>query len=66
MDFMDFFDVYNIEHLKAYKHLSESGTWPKGFIPEDCELSPVWAYQVVEKMAVAYVDKVLFEDANTN
>lgn len=66
MDFMDFFDIYNIEHLKAYKHLSKNGTWPEGFIPENCKMSPIWAYQIAEKMSIVYVDKVLFEDANTN
>jgi hypothetical protein len=56
MDLMDFFDIYNVKHLAAYKHLTIHGTWPEGFIPENCELSPIWYYQLAEKMAVAYVE----------
>jgi len=59
MDFMKFFDIHNKEHLAAYKHLSVCGAWPVGFIPEDCKMSPVWPYQIAEKMAVAYVNLVL-------
>ena len=62
MNFLDFFDVYNIEHLKAYKHLTQNGSWHEGFLPEDCKMSPIWAYQIAEKMSIAYVEKVLFED----
>ena len=56
MNFVDFFDGYNIKHLKAYKHLTQYGAWPEGFVPEDCELSPTWPYQIAEKMAIAYVE----------
>ena len=35
---------------------------PKVFLPEDCKMSPIWAYQIAEKMSIAYVEKVLFED----
>ena len=30
----EFFDPYNVEHLKAYDHLCQTGSWPKGFLPE--------------------------------
>jgi len=56
MDFIDFFDIYNVKHLAAYKYLAENGSWPEGFIPENCDLSPYWMYQIAEKMAVAYVE----------
>jgi hypothetical protein len=59
MDFIDFFDIHNIDHLIAYKYLTENGTWPKGFIPENCDLSPTWMFQIAEKMAVAYVKEAV-------
>lgn len=59
MDFLDFFDIHNKEHLAAYRHLSVHGAWPVGFLPNNCEMSPIWPYQIAEKMAIAYVDLVL-------
>ena len=56
MDLIEFFDSYNINHLIAYKYLTETGTWPEGFIPDKCILSNVWQYQLAAKMAVAYVN----------
>jgi len=53
--FVDFFDEYNIEHLAAYKYLSDNGYWPKGFIPENCHMPPTWPYQAASKLASAYV-----------
>jgi len=31
MTLSEFFDPYNIEHLKSFKHLEETGTWPNEF-----------------------------------
>ena len=59
MDLLDFFDVYNVEHLKAYKHLTEKGSWPEGFLPENCILSNVWQYQIAAKLAVTHINYTL-------
>ena len=55
MTIIDFFDEYNVEHLAAYKHLSETGSWPESFIPDNCEITPSWPYHITSKMANAYV-----------
>ena len=38
----DWFDIYNPEHLRAYRHLSRNGMWPEGFIPKDVECGRYW------------------------
>ena len=48
---VDFFDPYNVEHLQAYGHLSAQGTWPKGFIPKNVEVSGLWSVMIACKMA---------------
>jgi hypothetical protein len=55
-NFNDFFDVHNIEHLLAYKHLSMTGVWPKDFVPDDCEISHLWISHIQSRMADAYVE----------
>lgn len=42
MKFREFFDCKNLEHVKAFIYLQGHGTWPEGFIPEDCEMEPSW------------------------
>jgi hypothetical protein len=55
MTFENFFDIYNVSHLAAYKHLSQVGYWPKGFIPVNCKLSNMDIITIQSKMANAYV-----------
>ena len=54
----NWFNPYNIEHLKAYEHLSNTGTWPEEFydscVPRDIPLS--WALIIAGRMASALVD----------
>lgn len=49
------FDIYNVEHLAAYKHLSETGTWPKGFIADGISLPHMWISVIQSRMADAWV-----------
>lgn len=57
--FNDFFDPYNMEHIKAYKYLSATGSWPDGFIPEDITLLPNWQSWVAFILADAWIEQVL-------
>ena len=59
MDFFDFFDVDNDEHLRAYKHLLNRGFWPEGFIPPGTVRPEGWTGILNGKL----VDK-LFEIKN--
>ncbi len=55
MDFIDWFDIDNMDHLKAYKRLAVTGAWPEGFIPDNVEMNPGWAATLAFGMANAYV-----------
>ena len=61
MTILDWFDVNNIEHLKAYKHLQDTGTWPKGFIPEDNEFVALQTTILANRLAGRYVEEKLSE-----
>lgn len=71
MSFNKWFDITNLNHLKAYKHLCDSGFWPKGFIPDVVEMdldknhpfflvatfdTEPWHVLLASRMAKAYTD----------
>jgi len=60
MDILEFFDITNIEHLRAYRQLNKIGVWPKGFIPEDTTFGNAgWFPILADRMANAYInDKI--------
>jgi len=31
MSILDWFDIHDIEHLKAWQHLKDKGMWPEGY-----------------------------------
>jgi len=57
VNFDDWFDPYNMEHVSAYRHLERNGTWPEGFIPDDVEVRSdgLWNIIIVGKMAQAWL-----------
>jgi hypothetical protein len=55
MNVADFFDPYNVNHLKAFKYLNERGCWPDKFIPESVSFTPTWIYDLTVKMAKAWL-----------
>lgn len=56
---IDFFDEDDINHLKAYKHLCDTGCWPENFVPEGTEFPTSWHFIIAYKLANAYLDHVL-------
>ena len=54
MDILDYFDVKNVEHLKAYVTLQRTGTWPEGFIPKGTTFSTQWSLRLLSKLAFEY------------
>lgn len=64
MNFIEFFDIKDKEHLKAYRHLYETGVWPEGFIPEGTEFDSGWQMAIQSKMATAYVNLLEKEDGS--
>ena len=59
MEITEFFDPYNMEHIKAYKTLMEKGTGPANFLPEGIIFSIAWHEVLTHKMANAWVEQVL-------
>ena len=59
MKIQDLFDVYNIDHIKAYKVLMDTGSWPHGFIPKDIEMSLNWQIILAGKFTSAWVEQAL-------
>jgi hypothetical protein len=59
INIVDFFDPYNIKHIKAYKTMNETGVWPKGFIPNHIVFGQMWLPSLCMKMADAWIDHQL-------
>ena len=55
----DFFNPHSLDHIVAYKHLSDTGSWPAGFIPGGTQFPSGWHFMVLAKMADAWVDQVM-------
>jgi hypothetical protein len=50
------FDPNNVEHIKAFKEFDKTGSWPKEFLPKDVKLDQFWIIDVLDKMAVAWMN----------
>lgn len=59
MEITEFFDPYNMEHIKAYKHLAVHSSWPEGFITERYEYPVAWQILIAFKMANVWAEQVL-------
>lgn len=59
MNVIDWFDLDNIEHLKAYKHLEDTGRWPEDFIPEGLTYVPLWQVTLRARMADRFMKEKL-------
>jgi len=59
IDLVEWFDVNNMEHLRAYRELARTGFWPVDFIPENVVLSGAWIVGLTSLLASAYVDSKL-------
>jgi hypothetical protein len=53
---VDFFNPYDLEHLKAYRHLEKTGFWPENFYPEGVEWSLIWQAALTAKMTQAWLE----------
>jgi hypothetical protein len=58
-ELVDWFDPHNQEHLKAWKHLTQEGVWPEGFIPEGMSINPYWIIQITAKLADCWLNEKL-------
>lgn len=61
MNIVDWFDPNNHEHLIAFKHLRDTGTWPVGFLPSQVEFPFSWRAALYGKITDVYLDSALNE-----
>ncbi len=54
MTIIEWFDPENEKHMKAWKHLSKSGSWPRDFIPDDVEFPNLWQVSLAGIMGELY------------
>jgi hypothetical protein len=55
---IDWFDVKNFDHIRAYKHLQYTGGfWPEGFIPDNVEMVLNWQFLLIAKLAQEYLNQ---------
>jgi hypothetical protein len=52
---IEWFDIKNINHIKAYEYLEKTGIWPKDFLPENLEFCTNWNLILMSKMTTEYV-----------
>jgi len=57
--FSDWFDPWNINHIKAYRHLQTVGMWPEDFIPKDIYMDIYWQLNIHRKMAELWVGSMI-------
>ena len=59
--FVDWFNPYNIEHLRAYRYVQDTGTWPPRFIPDNLLMGNNWQVLLQFRLAEAWVNYKLGE-----
>ena len=67
MKINEWFDIGNIEHIKAYYQLQKCGTWSNGFIPDNVSFDQGWQIVLMHKFANAYIEEkissqILYKD----
>lgn len=57
MKFSDWFDPYNIEHIRAYCYLHEKAYWPEGFKPKHVKTDIYWEANIKTKIINAWINE---------
>lgn len=56
LNIVNWFNPHSIRHIKAYKHVLDTGCWPEGFIPEDPVFPVLWRISIVNKLADCWIE----------
>jgi len=56
---VDWFDVNDLEHLKAFRELGNTGCWPVGFIPKGMQFPNGWQIILYGMLGNAYLNAML-------
>lgn len=55
INIVEWFDPYNIDHIRAYRYLEKNGMWEVGFIPDNIEFTDGWQIAILSKLTNAYL-----------
>ena len=56
MTILEFFNIHDPNHLRAFRVLQKTGGWPIGFIPDDVEFTEtMWSCSIQSQMATEYI-----------
>ena len=66
LEIAEWFDIEDSKHLTAYKKLMETGSWPKGFIPDNVVLNSIWQVSLMSMMTKAYINLKLADKKESN
>lgn len=56
---IDFFDPHDLQHIKAYSALVDSGVWPIGFVPVGTRFPSGWHSLLAFKITDAWMEYML-------
>lgn len=59
MNFNDWFDIYNKQHIEAYRRLQNEGVWPLGFIPKTVNMESGWNGILLNRLAEAWTSHIM-------
>ena len=54
--FCEWFNPEDIEHLRAYRILQKTGSWPVDFVPESIWIEPGWQAILAFQLANKWID----------
>lgn len=60
----NWFDVRNIDHIRAYQYLAIHGCWPREFVPDNVVMNNMWQILIPAKMASEYVRDVITREGD--
>jgi len=53
---IEWFDPWNISHMRAYIYLEDKSYWPKDFIPKDIIFPNTWRIELINKIADCWIE----------
>lgn len=66
IDFKDWIDLNNVEHIKSILHLFRHGFWPENFIPDDVNVTCNMYPDLTSKIVLNWINEkqvdILFKE----
>lgn len=61
MSIVDYFNPFNIDHIRAHVHLMKTGSWPASFLHGNTQVifDAGWQIGIMNKLANVWVDYMI-------